>query len=255
MNQRRVFVWGACLVAGCTAAPLQVPAQFRGEGFYWWAAVEGDAAVGVDGVTGTDIDFDDDLGYGDHEGVPGATLVGGETHQFGATFYQINVSAHNEIDRTLRFSDLVFRVNTSVESELDAVLVRGFYRWMPGTEQLRGGVVLGGQYIDLSAEASAAGIGRASAKVTWGMPVVGVAVDARPTDWLALRAGAMGIQWTIDDVEIAYFDLDASFAVSLGPLYAGLGYRYITIDGKDPDEPIEADLAFSGPTLILGVTW
>jgi hypothetical protein len=243
------------LVVLCVMVPMHSRAQVEVEGFYWLMTLEGDAAVGLGGIVGTDIDLESDLGYGDEEAVPGATLVLGDDHQFGVTFFQLDVSANSRINRPIRFSNLDFAVDAAVKSDVEATLVRGFYRWMIGNDTLRGGPVLGGQYFDVTAKASAEGIGRASAQVEAGMPVVGLAAEARPAEWLSLRAGGVGIRWDIDDVEITYIDLDALVSVTAGPIYGGVGYRHIIIDGEDGGEPITADLTFSGPVAVIGLNW
>ena len=172
------------LVLGATIPAL---ANLEIEGYYWLPQPDGNGSVGIDGIGGTDFDIKDDLGFDDPETVLGATIIGGDRHQFGASFFQFDFTESNDIEADINFSDLTFRLNTRLQSSIEATIFRGFYRYRFGSEAVRGGVLLGGQYTDFSVRASASGIGRASATVTAAFPVIGGFAEAAPLEWLGFR--------------------------------------------------------------------
>lgn len=239
------------LAVGGTAS-----AQVTLQGTYWLATPSGDAAVGIDGVEGTHIDAEDDLGYGDEEGTPSATVLLGNTHQIGASYLALDISARNIVDRQIRFEDLLFRVNSEVASSLEATVIQAFYKLNLGNESVTGGILLGGVYVDFSASAQAEEIGDATADVTAGMPIAGAHIRFDPLPYLSLRAALNGMSWSIDDVDATFIDADASIAfhTEIG-LFVAAGYRHLIIDVEDSGEPIEVDLTFSGPTLSAGFEW
>jgi hypothetical protein len=253
------FVPTATIVlAACSLLVMAgtAPAQVSIQGTYWLPTPSGDAAVGIDGVEGTDIDVEDDLGYDDAEGTPSATILLGHTHQIGASWLALDVSARNTVDRQIRFEDLLFRVNSEVASSLEATVIHGFYRLHLGQEPVSGGITLGGIYVDFSASAQAEQIGSASADVTAGMPIAGVHLRLDPVPYLSLRGAFSGMSWTFDDVEATFLDAEASIALRTPTgLFAAAGYRHILIDAEDSGEPIKVDLTFSGPTLSAGFEW
>jgi hypothetical protein len=234
------------------AATTSVPA-FELEGIYWFMEPSGTGSVGIDGVEGTDFDVQDDLGYGE-EGLVGARFLAGESHQLEVTYLSMDISGDNVLDKQIRFSDVTYRVNTPVESSLDATLIRGAYRFEGGSDETRAGFLVGLQYVDLDADISAAGIGSAEEQVEVAMPVFGALVDLHPQPWLGIRSSIAGGSWEWDDIEATFIDFEASIQMELeaGP-YFGAGYRYLMIDGSDDSVPLEADLEFQGPTLYAGL--
>ena len=181
---------------------------------------------------------------------------GNNTHQLGADFIQIDISADNTVDRNIRYEDLIFPVNTDVSSSLEATVIRGYYQFNFGNDTGSGGILIGGQYVDLSARASAVDVGSTTANVQAGMPLIGGFFHFVPFPHLDLRGSAVGISWNFEDVEATFIDAEGSITLTMDPgLFIGAGYRYLVIDAEDSSEPIKVDLTFSGPFALLGLQW
>lgn len=249
---------GSILAAVGIAVGATAPAHanLEIEGYYWLPQPEGNGAVGIAGIGGTTFDVQDDLGFDDPETVLGATIIGGDRHQFGASFFGFDFSASKDIETSLRFSDLAFRVNTRLASSIDATVVRGFYRYRFGSDAAHAGVILGGQYTDFTVRASAEDIGWASATLNALFPVVGGFADVAPVPWLEFHASVLATRWDYDDTDVTFLDAEALVRVlSEAGFYAALGYRRLDFDGQDKAEEIKADVTFSGPVLFVGFQW
>lgn len=247
MNRSLGLILGLMLASSAPASEVELS--------YWYMAPEGEGSVGVDGLEGTKVDLEDDLGYGDEEGVFGARVVLGSMHQLEIAYMAFNISAENQIDREVRFGDEVFHAQADVSSELDATFIRGAYRFQAGSDAVQGGFLLGAQYVDLTADASAEGIGDASEDAQVGMPVGGLFLRIQPIPALLLRGSLTGGSWEWDDVSATFIDVEVSAAVFLDPFYAGVGYRNLSIDGEEDTIPLDIDLTFAGPTAFVGLAF
>ncbi len=226
------------------------------EAYSWFMTPEGKAQVGYQGIEGTEVDLKDDLGYDQTENLLGAGVIIGQNHQLGLDFFRVDISAENIVERNITFSDLTFPFRTHVDSKLDASMIRGFYRFKLGPDTLNGGFLLGAQYVDVTAEASASYIGSASESVKAGMPVVGLFAESRPMPFINLRGVITGSTWKWEDVEASFVDvnLGAMFVIPPG-ITAGAGYRYLNIDGSDKGNKVDVDLDLSGPIVFVGFRW
>lgn len=251
MKRLLVFV---LLAAG--SVPVAQAANFQARAYYWLMTPKGDATIGSGDLEGTTADLEDDLGYDSAEDVIGFRAALGDMHQLGVDFFQLDLSAENKIDKTIRFSDVVFPVTDQVESELDATLIRGFYRMNVGSEKVRGGFLLGGQYIDFDAKASSPSVGSASEKATAGSPVFGVHLNARPIPQVEVGGSIVGADWDFGSIDVTFFDLEVGATVVLEPGFlGGVGYRYVSIEGSYEDDPIDVDVTLSGPIIFAGFQW
>ena len=132
----------------------------------------------------------------------------------------------------------------------------GYYQFDFGNDTGRGSVLIGGQYIDLSARASAVDVGSAKANVQARMPLIGGFLHFIPFPHLSLRGSVVGISWDFEDVEATFIDTEGSITLSMDPgLWIGAGYRHLVIDAEDSSEPIKVDLSFSGPFALVGLQW
>lgn len=225
------------------------------EGYYWYMEPSGNGSVGIDGLEGTKVDLKNDLGYGDSEGVFGANVALGSSHQLALSYMAFNLSAENHVDRQIKFGDETFHADANVASSLDATLVRGAYRFQTGSDEVKGGFLLGAQYVDAKVEASAKDIGSDSENATVGLPVVGAFLRITPAPVLVLRGSVAYGKWDWDDISATFVDAEGSVALNLDPFYAGVGYRHIGIDGEDKSIPLKIDVTFSGPVAYVGLVF
>lgn len=247
------ILFSACAALALAAAPAQ--AWLEVEGSWWFMKPSGNLALGIDGLEGTSVDVQNDLGYGSRVGVPDAKIIIGKYVEIGAEYFQFSMTAQNTINRDVSFHGLDFPVSADVSSGLDATFIRGFVRIDVGPDWLHGGVYGGGQYMDLDVKASSPQIGTAEKDEKTGMPYVGAFLQGNPTDWLTLRGSVCGFKWTFSDVDVRFVDVELSVLLTLDWFYAGGGYRSITIHGDDNTYPITADLTLSGPLVYVGMHW
>jgi hypothetical protein len=225
------------------------------EGSYWFMQPSGSVAVGLEGLEGTTVDLENDLGYGGRIGTPDARIIIGKYIEIGAEFFRFSMSADNTIHREVRFHDLSFPVDADVSTRLDATFARGFIRLNLGTEAIHGGILGGGQYMDFSAKASSSSVGSTEKDVKTGMPYVGAFLELSPVEWLAVRGSICGFQSDFGEITAKFMDVELGAMLKLDWFFAGGGYRHISVDGEDNTYPVTADLKFSGPTVFAGVRW
>jgi len=231
-------------------------AMFEVEGFFWFMKPEGEASVGIDGLQGTKADLESDFGYDDTENVPGLRFIIGNTHQFGFSGFQLDVSAENTIDRTIFFMDKEFRFNERVSTSFDVTVLQAFYRLNLGPEIFHGGLIAGGEYISAETAASSPRLGQAKADLETGMFLLGAFAETNPLPFLRLKAALMGGTFDVSDVEARYLDFEFAAMAKIPPgFHLGAGYRYIDIDAEDTQFPLEINLAFKGPFIFVGFEW
>ena len=239
------------LLLSCPAA-----AQIEIEGFAWLLEPSGEASVGVDGLEGTKIDLEDDFGYSDTETTPGLRVILGDTHQLGFSGFKLDASADSILEREIRFEDNLFTINEAVSSSFELTFLQAYYRLNIGPDVFHGGVLVGGEYIGIEAEAGSPRLGNAAVDADTGMFLIGAFVESEPFKYLKLRAMGMGGAFEINDVEADYFDLEFAVMAHIPPGFQiGAGYRYIDISAEDSNFPLNIDLEFSGPTLNVGFSW
>jgi len=237
------------------AAPPAARALLDIEGYYWFMQPSGSAAIGVDGLAGTKVDLQDDLGYGGREGVPGARLILGSLFQVGAEYFRINMSAQHTISRVIRFHELEYPVNADVATRLDADFVRGFARLNLGPETVHGGLMIGGQYMDFNARASSSLVGSTAKDLQTGMPLLGAFLEVNPASFLQLRGAVTGSKWDFGNINARFVDAELTALLRYEFLFAGGGWRYIQAKGTYDQVPLDVDLKLSGPVIYAGVQW
>ena len=235
---------------------LPAGAQVEIEGFAWLLEPEGEAALGIDGLIGTEVDLEEDFGYSDSETVPGVRVILGDTHQLGFSGFKFDASAESTVDRQIRFGDNLFAINEQVSSAFDLTVLQAYYRLNLGPDAFHGGLLAGGEYIGVEAEASSPRLGSASVDADAGMFLIGAFAESQLFPFLKLRASGMGGAFEISDVEADYFDFEFAVLAQLPPAFQiGAGYRYIDVSAEDDTYPLSIDLTFKGPTLFIGFTW
>lgn len=222
---------------------------------YWEMKPSGTASIGADGFEGTEIDIEDDLGYGEKENIVGFDAALGSGIDLALSYLSLDLAARNRIDRTIRFGDTVYRARADVSSSLEAELVRAALRYQLGSHGFRGGLLAGVQYVDLNAQLSAPGYAEASEKTSVFLPVIGAILRFDPAPLFRIDLGIAGGAWDFDETSVAFWDAEANFRVNINPFFIGIGYRHISIDGDESSIPLEADLTFKGMQFIGGLVF
>lgn len=225
------------------------------EGYYWFMQPSGTAAVGLEGLAGTEVDLRDDFGYGSQVGVPGARLILGDLFQVGAEYFRFNMSAENNISRVIKFNELEYPVEADVATRLEATFLRGFVRLNAGSDIVHGGLLAGGQYMTFDARASSSLVGSTEKDVQTGMPLVGAFLEVAPAPFLDLRGSITGFKWDFGDITAKFIELEGSALLRIDPFYAGAGWRYLQAHGVYDQYPVDVDIRLSGPVVFAGLCW
>ena len=226
------------------------------EGFLWFLTPQGEASLGIDGLQGTKVDLGNDFGYEDTEIAPGLRVIFGDTHQGVLSAFQLKASADNTINRTIWFGQNEFNINERISSAIELTVVQGLYRFNIGPESFHGGLLAGAEYLRIGAEVSSQRLGKVRGDVDTGMVLIGAFAESNPLSFLRLRGTLMAGTFDIGDMSATYLDMEfAAKAIIFRGFYAGLGYRYIGVDAKHTDLPLDIDLSFSGPILYIGIEW
>ncbi len=226
-----------------------------GHTYLWGMRPEGSAKISLGSSEGSLVDINDDLGYGD-EMIRGVQLFLGGTHQLGMEYVEMRVSAGNTMERNIVFNGITFPVQTDVTSSMDATFLKLLYRYEARLPLLRAGLITGIQYIDFYAEAEAKTVGATSADTWFILPLFGAygAIDIIPM--LECNGDIVISDWEYEGTKALFYDMNARIQWEPTPLiHAGLGYRYIYIDGNDDSSDISVDMNFSGPFIYAGLTW
>ena len=163
----------ATALCGVLLAPAALAEDLQPLDKYWFGIgvyqSDNGLDIRVDGqdiVTGTDVSFQDDLGFDGHETSLvydlGATFA--ERHQLSITGHRYKDSASKILDRDLDINDHVYEVDAQFHGTKDIDVVSAAYTWFfHRDERSAFGVGLGATYysigLGLSAEATVSGEG------------------------------------------------------------------------------------------------
>lgn len=242
----------ACLGAGLPHARALSLASVEFSAQRWEFTPTGHAAIGDDGLDGTEVDVQDDLGYDRKEEAWGADFIVGDTHQIELSYLGLDVTAADTFDEQVRFGALVYRADIEVTSSLDATLLRAAYRHRSGGPSVRSGFLLGLQYADVEATLSARSIGSSHEDLQAALPVIGVFAEIEPAAFLAIDLRVAAGAWDWDNSNVTFVDASAAIRLLLYPFFAGFGYRYVDLEGEDTGVPLDVELNFAGPQLLGG---
>jgi len=243
----------AALVCGPALPGFAQSAQFELGLSVWQMGVDGTASVGSDGVEGTIVDLQDDLGYDQREDVTGLDLVLGQHHQLELSYLAFDISAQQRMVRQVRYGGETYEASTRVSSSLDANLLRVAYRFEAGADAVRGGVLIGLQLADLSSELSASGVGTAEESVQAGLPVIGAFATVAPVPFVAASASVACGSWNWSDTSVSFIDAQAMLRLNLFPFFLAGGYRFVSLEGDDTGVPLDMDVDFEGPQFAAGL--
>jgi len=261
-------------IAVTGAALLAAPASAQGLddkfwvelGFYWPKV---DTTVQVSSVTnstvGTEIDFENDLNFGDGEALPSITAGARLTRRFRVVgeYYSLGRSAETTLARDIVFDDVTYPVSATVAGEFDSAI----YRFSVGYSFIRKPNLELGGAIGLHATDFAVALeGQAS---TGGAPTQ---FEARRRELLAPLptlglygryeiAPRVELGGNADFLSLSYGDYDgrlinAQASVSyrvLKNVGVGVMYRYVDyrLDVEKDDWVGRLTYDFSGPAVFL----
>lgn len=192
-----------------------------------------EARVDSDSGTGTDIDFEDDLGLDSS-----TTIARLDSHwwlsrrnRLDFSVFSFHRSGERLIDETIHFGDEVFLINTIVSSSADLNIVKAAYTFAPVIKDRGFLGITAGLYVAQSqltlGEATLGSV--ESEELTAPLPVVGVRGAYQATDRITLRGSVELFGIDTGDVSGRLDDFYIAADYGLGDRFAvGLAYNNVT---------------------------
>ncbi|MBI1884302.1 MAG: LysM peptidoglycan-binding domain-containing protein [Chlamydiae bacterium] len=188
-----------------------VSRRYFGVGFGWWFGfIDAKAQISVEGLTGTEIDLEDDLGVDDSVGLPvvNVWLAPFSWLRLQGEYMNLSVEGQADIDRDIVFNGITYHISDHVSGEVDVDRFSGWVELNP----LNGswgylGVMIGGEYVRLDAALSSEWVGETRASLDAGTVTLGAQGSLNLTDHFELHGRLRGMKFEIRDIDIAVFDL------------------------------------------------
>lgn len=230
------------------ASPAFADERFSFKPGYLALNPTGDVAVSVDGLTGTLLDVEGDLGMDDSEDyfVEAALQLG--AFRLFAAYLPLSFSGTSVLTSDVSFNGETFVLGSRVESDVNVDIYEAGLAWflvniddMPVRIQF--GPEMAVKYVDASVELQDNSFGlNESESVGVPVPTLGARMRVSVADYLSVigRVGYLKYDGN------SFMDVDAQIECSPLPL-VGLfaGYRYLDIEVDDND--VFIDTSFAGP--------
>lgn len=169
------------------------------EGRYWFTDIEAKARIDSNSLSGTNVDFQEDLGI-DAENAPGVRVTFGlpfnSKIRLAYTFLHFEGDA--TLERTITFGGSTFAVNAQVDSELEMHYGRLGWIWqpiaLPGILKVGPMLELKGVVFDATVETrNATPAIKESKELGLILPTIGAALDFTPHRVIHLFAEVSGL--------------------------------------------------------------
>ena len=250
------------LLALLAAAPAWAQDEYVGVRLReWYARINGEVFAETEVLPTNTIDLDQHLGLGQAEF---AHEIQAYLHlPFVGTFYLGGWTADYKGDRwlseTVTYGEETFTAGTQVDSELELAVGYLTYEFdlsislgeiaklelgpMAGVRLIAARGSIDNEFV--SAEESGEG----------GLPVVGFHAALQATEWLRADVEVMGLAFRAVDRRAVYVEAYAEVVAQLGPLFAGVGYKYVKVElqDKSTSTEFEAKVTMDGLYLTVGV--
>jgi hypothetical protein len=212
---------------------------------------------GSGGLVGTEINFEEDLGYADRKDMPAilASVRLGERWKIEAEYLSLRRENSRALGRTINWGDNTYAIGTTATSEFNSDIYRlsGAYSFVKDA-RMEAGVVLGLHATDFKVSIAVAGIGGETGDALAPLPTLGFfGAYAFTPKWL--------LSGRVDIFSLNYDDFEGQLInATLGVDYRlfrnfGLGaaYRFIDYDLSVTTTRYNGEIkyGFSGPMLYL----
>jgi outer membrane protein len=224
------------------------------KGGYLVLSPEGEFAVDSGGISGTRVDFEDDLGFDDSEEWQGEAALSLGSFRLSGTYLPLRFSGEEILTEAIVFNGQTFGVGSEVESDIDLDYYDVSLAWhvvnfddLPVRLQIGPELSVKVVDADVSMEEKGSNIKEDDSMLV-PVPTIGARSRVALSDYLGL-VGRLGYLEYDDN---SLLDLDAQIEFSPLPLvgiYAG--YRYLNMDVDESEVLIDAKLdGFYGGVMI-----
>jgi len=251
------FLAACCLCAGLTFA-LPAPALALGdwikiETAYWPQSIEGSAAID-DSIAGTEVDFKDNLGVDDTDGV-GMARVG---FRFGRNVMGFDYfdSTHegSETGQSFTFAGVTYGPGETIRTSAKLTNYAVQYRFdILKLKVFEMGLGLGAAKSSIRMDVNGSTTGAAKLSEDVPYPTLNVAFAVKPLPGFAIRAEASGISGHVSGTSVDILDLRAQIEYYFAHVFGIYGgYRSYRFD-VDDDSFGAYDTTYKGPYLGVGL--
>ncbi|HET9734190.1 MAG TPA: outer membrane beta-barrel protein [Burkholderiales bacterium] len=212
---------------------------------------------GSGGLLGTEVSFEDDLGYADREDMPAilASVRLGERWKIEAEYLSLRRENSHVLSRTISWGDGTYTVGTTVSSEFSSDIFRlsaGYSFIKDARKEV--GVVLGLHVTDFTMAIAASGIGSDTGEALAPLPTLGIygAYAFTPKWLLSGRVDVFSLEYEEYDGSLTNVTVGVDYRL-LRNLGLGAAYRYIDYDLNVTKSSLNGGInyRFSGPLLYL----
>jgi outer membrane protein len=254
---KKTFLWIICFAAifGMVRPGLAFEAGVRGD--YWLPDISGDLKVDANGVTGTSLDLETNLGFDDESYPVVEAFVGLGNHHLRATYYNADYSGTRTLTESVTFNGETFSKDESVTSSLEYDVYDFMYQYdLLDFENVLAGFTVGVagrlEVFDGDVEMESSALDKIEQEsFTAAIPMLGINLHLGIlADLLEGRVLATGIGYS----DGTLFDGQAELSFTPLPfLDIHGGYRFLSVD-VDADD-VEFNYDNSGPYAGLTVSF
>jgi hypothetical protein len=216
------------------------------EGRYWFTNLEGQVRVDSNSLSGTNVDFKDDLGIDDDD-APGVRLTFGLplNNKIRLAYTFLKFDSNTTLDQTINFNGSTFAAGTQVGSDLEIHYGRLGWIWqpiaIPGILKVGPMLELKGVVIDANVETrNAVPAIEEGKELGLILPTIGAALDFTAIPKVDLFAEISGLPaGSLGHV----LDAEAGIRVKPLPFFTiSAGYRLFDVKIEHSDDSAEATL-------------
>ncbi len=196
-----------------------------------------DTRLDSDSGAGTDIDFEEDLGFDRSMSVArfGGSFYLQPRQSIDFAIFDLSRDASRTIDETIEFGDETFTINTLITSTMDLTITKVDYTFAPlsrsrGFLGFNAGLYVMATELALTASGQFGQATRESEDLTAPLPVFGLRGEYEVTDRITLGGAAQFFKIDIDDTSGSLRDIYVGADYSFKESYAiGLAYNEVSM--------------------------
>ncbi len=253
MRKALLFTIVVAVLMGMSIPAMAFEVGVRG--YYWFPGLSGDLRVDGNGVTGTTLDLENDLGM-ENKSYPVIEIFGGlGNHHLSFSYYSADYEGSKTLNKTINFNGVTYTANTLVNTSLEYDVYDFMYQYdLLDMENILAGFSLGlvGKVKLFDGNVSVKSTTLSTNQdFTVPIPMLGLNLHMGIlADILEARLLVTGIGYGGGTV----FDSQADISYTPFPfLDIHGGYRLFTLDVVTDD--VQADYSTSGPYMAITISF
>jgi hypothetical protein len=252
MKKALILIISILAMIGMTLPAQAFEAGVRG--WYWFPSISGDIRLDGNGLNGTKLDIEDDLGINDEYYPGGGVFIGVGNHHLSFSFYRADYDGNKTLTQDINFGGATFPAGDEISSSLKYDVYDATYQYdLLDLENVLAGFSLGlvgrVQVFDLEAEVKDTTINQSEQEdYTVPVPMVGLNLHVGIlADVLEARILATGTGYWDGYMVDALAELSFTL-IPFVDIHAGYRTLYVDVDSND------LDLNYDTAGLYAGIT-